>query len=185
MADGSVALVDPGKPAAPGYGGERWYVVHTLPFREVRARAHLENQDFCVFLPLRLKTIRHARKFSTVVAPYFPRYMFVSLDLVRSQWRSINGSVGVSGLIMQGELPKPVPVGVVETLQSLVDSRGRLSFEKSIRVSDRVKLTAGPFAEHLGICERLDDSGRVRVLLDIMGGRIPVQVSREDLILVR
>ena len=184
MADGTVALVNSGTSSAPGYSGERWYVVHTLPFREVRARTHLENQGFRVFLPQRLKTIRHARKFSTVVAPYFPRYMFVSLDRVRSRWRSINGSVGVAGLIMQGELPQPVPVGVVETLQALIDSHGHLTFEKSIKVKDRVRLTAGPFAEHLGICERLDDSGRVRVLLEIMGGRIPVQVSRQDLILV-
>lgn len=162
--------------------GERWYVVHTLPARELRARAHLENQNFRTFLPQRQKTIRHAHKFSTVVAPFFPRYMFVVLDLMRDRWRSINGSIGVASLIMQGDLPQPVPIGVVETLQSLMDSRGHLNFEKSFRVGDRVKLTAGPLAEKLGICERLDNSGRVRVLLDIMGGRIPVQVESRYLV---
>ena len=165
--------------------GERWYVVHTLPNREMRARTHLENQKFRTFLPQRLKTVRHARKFSTVVASFFPRYLFVALDLVRDRWRSVNGSIGVAGLIMQGELPKPVPVGVVETLQALMDSRGHLNFEKSFQVGDRVRLTAGPFAERLGVCERLDDSGRVRVLLEIMSNKIPVQVESRHLVAIK
>ena len=141
-------------PEAVLHPGERWYVVHTLPNREMRARTHLENQKFRTFVPQRLKTVRHARKFSTVVAPFFPRYLFVALDLMRDRWRSVNGSIGVSGLIMQGELPKPVPSGVVETLQAMMDSRGHLNFEKSFRVGDRVRLTAGPFAERLGMCDR-------------------------------
>ncbi len=162
--------------------GERWYVVHTLPVREMRALAHLENQGFRTFLPQRQKNIRHARKFSTVAAPCFPRYLFVVLDLMRDRWRSINGSVGVARLLMQGDVPQPVPIGVVETLQALTDSRGLLNFEKSFRVGDRVRLTAGPLAERLGICARLDDCGRVRVLLDIMGGQIPVQIESQYLV---
>lgn len=42
-----------------------------------------------------------------------------------------------------GDLPRPVPQGVVETLQALMDSRGQLNFEMSFRVGDRVRLTAG------------------------------------------
>jgi transcriptional antiterminator RfaH len=164
------------------FAGQRWYVVHTLPVREIRARTHLENQGFVTFLPQRQKTVRHARKFKTVVAPFFPRYLFVVFDLMRDRWRSINGSMGVASLIMQGDLPQPVPVGVVETLQALMDNRGQLNFEKSFRVGDRVRLTAGPLAEKIGICDRLDDAGRVRVLLDIMGGQIPVQVESRHLV---
>jgi hypothetical protein len=67
---------------------------------------------------------------------------------------------------------------VVETLQALMDSRGQLNFEMSFRVGDRVRLTAGSLAEQLGICDRLADSGRVRVLLDIRGDRFRFR-SRE------
>lgn len=91
--------------------GERWYVVYTLPVREMRARMHLENQGFRTFLPQRPKTVRHARKFSTVVAPFFPRYLFVVLDLGLDHWRSVNGTFGVANLIMQGDMPNPVPFG--------------------------------------------------------------------------
>jgi transcriptional antiterminator RfaH len=161
--------------------GERWYVVHALPHSELRARDHLENQGFQTYLPRRLKTVRHARKITTVAGPFFPRYLFVVLDLTRDKWRSVRGTIGVSSLIMQGEVPHPVPYGVLETLTTLTDAQGFLRLDTEFRVGDRVRLTAGVFAERLGICQRLDDSGRVRVLLDIMGGRVPVLVERDCL----
>jgi Transcription termination factor nusG len=47
----------------------RWYAVHTQPNREGRAKNQLENQAYEVFLPRRLKTVRHARKLTNVAAP--------------------------------------------------------------------------------------------------------------------
>src|SRR5882672_8298161 len=91
--------------------GERWYAVRTLPGREMRACSQLENQDFRTFLPRGLRTVRHARKFTTHSAAFFPQYLFVVLDLTRHRWRSINGTIGVANLVMQGHLPHPVPQG--------------------------------------------------------------------------
>src|SRR6516164_10816781 len=80
----------------------RWYAVHTQPNRESRAKNQLENQAYEVFLPRRLKTIRHARRLTNVAAPFFPRYLFIRLDLTQQGWRSVNGTFGVSRLVMQG-----------------------------------------------------------------------------------
>lgn len=157
----------------------RWYAVHTQPNRELRAKSQLENQGYEVFLPRCLKTVRHARKLTNVVAPFFPRYLFVRLDLVQHRWRSVNGTFGVISLVMQGEKPHPVPRGVVEAMIAFVDTSGFLCFKESLVVGTQVRLAAGPFAEQLGILDRLDDSGRVRVLLDIMGAAIPVYVERK------
>jgi len=104
--------------------GERWYAVHTLPVQELRAESNLANQDFRIFLPKRHKTIRHARRLLTVEAAFFPRYLFVVMDMTRDQWRRINGTFGVARLIMRGEEPQPVPVGIVESLQVACDPRG-------------------------------------------------------------
>ena len=56
---------------------------------------------------------------------------------------------------------------------------GILSFEQTLQVGGSVRLLAGPFAEQLGTLERLDDNGRVRVLLNILGGQVPVRIARE------
>jgi hypothetical protein len=57
--------------------------VQTQPNRELRAKGQLENQAYEVFLPRRLKTVRHARKLTNVAAPFFPCYLFIRLDLTR------------------------------------------------------------------------------------------------------
>jgi transcriptional antiterminator RfaH len=160
--------------------GERWYVVHTLPACERRARTQLENQGFRTFLPRRHKTVRHARKLTNVEAAFFPRYLFVVLDLTRDRWRSVNGTFGVAGLVMQGEQPHPVPYGIVETLLASTDAHGMLQLGQKLKVGAPIRLAVGPFAEQLAILDRMDDSGRIRVLLGILGRQVPVSTHRSN-----
>jgi transcription elongation factor/antiterminator RfaH len=152
----------------------RWYAVNLRPQAERVALANLQRQGFTPFLPQRLKTIRHARQFRTVMAPLFPGYLFVSLDLTRDRWRSVNGTMGVVSLVMSGGEPRPVPRGVVEALVELSRDAGVVRFDHDLQVGQRIKMIAGPFADQLGTLDRLDDQGRVRVLLDMMGSVVPV-----------
>lgn len=161
---------------------QRWYAVHTRPLSEIRAQGHLENQNFQTFLPMRRKTVRHARKMSTVKAPFFPRYLFVALDLTRHRWHSVNGTFGVSRLVMRGDRPQPVPRGVVEALICSADEHGILQLGQQLKVGAPVRLMVGPFVDHLAILDRLDDSGRVRVLLDLMGRQIPISADCNDVL---
>jgi transcription antitermination factor NusG len=161
-------------------GGVRWYAVHTLASCELRAQEQLGNQGFCAFLPKRHKTIRHARKLRQIEAPFFPRYLFVSLDLGRDRWRSVNGTYGVSHLIMQANRPHPVPRGIVEALIASADPRGILHFGEQLKVGGTVRLMAGAFAEQLATLESLDDAGRIRVLLDVLGRRVSMVIDRQN-----
>jgi transcription elongation factor/antiterminator RfaH len=153
---------------------ERWYVVHTQPQREVQAAQQLENQDYRVFLPRFFKSRRHARKFETVMAPLFPRYIFIILNLGRDRWRSVNGTLGVDRLLMRAGEPEPVPHGLVEQLTGATAADGVVRCGPALKEGQTIRVTAGPFAELVGKLESLDDQGRVRVLLEIMGGKIPV-----------
>src|SRR5579884_2013237 len=165
----------------PLAAGERWYAVHTLAFCELRAQGQLEHQGFRTFLPRRLKTVRHARKLRTVEAAFFPRYLFVALDVERDGWRKVNGTYGVSRLVMRGDAPHPVPRGIVETLIASTDRAGVLRFSERLKVGGRVRLLAGPFAEQLGVLDALDDSSRVRVLLDLFAREVPIATEAENL----
>jgi transcription antitermination factor NusG len=153
-----------------------------LPCAERRAETQLARQEFRTFLPKRQSTIRHARKLSTIIGPFFPRYLFVALDLKRQRWRSINGTFGVSSLVMGGERPLPVPHGIVESMLELAEVNGLLQIRPDLKVGSAVRVAAGPFAEQLGILDRLDDSGRIRILLDILGRRVPVYLSRTQVL---
>jgi transcriptional antiterminator RfaH len=161
---------------------ERWYAVNTLPFAEARAEGQLQRQGFRTFQPKRRKTIRHARRLSTVEAPFFPRYLFIVLDLARHQWRSVNGTFGVARLVMRGDQPQPVPHGVVEALIAAVDTRGILQLGDKLQIGGRLRLMAGPFAEQLAVLDHLDDTGRVRVLLDILGRQVAIWTEANNVL---
>jgi transcription elongation factor/antiterminator RfaH len=161
---------------------ERWYCVHTLPLREIYAQRHLQNQGFRTFLPKRRKTIHHARKLRTVGAAFFPRYLFTVLDMTCDQWRSVNSTFGVSRLVMRGDEPHPVPCGVVEVLIATTDAGGILQFGEKLEVGGTVRLLSGAFAEQLAILDHLDEAGRVRVLLDILGRQVPISTNSNNLL---
>jgi len=158
--------------------GERWYVARTLPQRELQAAKQLVNQDFRAFVPRYWKNRRHARRVETISAPLFPRYIFVILDRSRDRWRSINGTLGVERLLMQGGEPQPVPQGVVESLVNSTDQEGNIQFRYQLEQGQSVKVTAGAFADFVGELEWLDDRGRVSVLLGLMGGKTRVTLPK-------
>ena len=100
--------------------------------------------------------------------------LFVTLDLTRHQWRSVNGTHGVVTLIMNGGEPSRVPAGMVESLIEISSDAGVVRFDTNLVPGQKVKILTGPFADFIGTLERLDEQGRVRVLLDMMGGQVPV-----------
>jgi len=111
---------------------------------EARAEDQLNRQAFRTFQPKRHKTVRHARRLSTVEASFFPRYLFIVLDSSRHRWRSVNGTFGVSRLLMRGDEPHPVPHGIVEALIAAADVRGILQLASKLQVGGPVRLMAGP-----------------------------------------
>jgi len=171
LVDGSLKLA----------ASERWFLVHTQPKSECKARLHLGAQGFRSYLPQIQKTIRHARQLKTVQAPLFLRYLFVILDLERDRWLSVRSTVGVSCLFTHRDgRPVPVPVGIVESLIERSD-RNLTRLDAGLVKGQRVRLLSGPFADFVGTLERLDGAGRVQVLLELMGTAVPVSLHRSAL----
>lgn len=162
-------------------GNERWFLVHTLPKRELQAQMHLEAQGFRIHLSQIQKTIRHARQLRTVRAPLFPRYLFIILDVDRDRWLSVRSTVGVSHLVTCDNRPVPIPEGIVEALIERTDDAELTLMGMGLRKGQRVRILSGPFADFIGTLERLDETGRVRVLLDMMGSAVPVALRRSAL----
>jgi transcription elongation factor/antiterminator RfaH len=159
---------------------ERWFLAHSLPKSERKAQLHLGAQGFRTYLPQIQKTIRHARQLRTVQAPLFPRYLFIILDLERDRWLSVRSTVGISRLFTQEGRPVPVPAGIVESL--IGQSDGNLTrLDAGLVKGQQVRILSGPFADFVGKLERLDDAGRVQVLLEMMGTAVPITLHRSAL----
>jgi transcription elongation factor/antiterminator RfaH len=161
-------------------GNERWFLVNTLARGELKAEFHLRAQGFRTYFPQIWKTIRHARQLRTIRAPLFPRYLFLILDLKRDRWLSVRSTVGVSSLVACDGRPIPVPFGIVETLIKHTDDN-LIRLDAKLVQGQSVRILSGPFADSVGVLERLDDAGRVRVLLEMMGTAVPIRLHRAAL----
>lgn len=166
-----------GDDASTVASGARWYAVQSQPRKELYASANLENQGFPTFTPRFRRTVRHARRLRVILEALFPRYLFVSLDLSRDRWRSVNGTFGVSRLVTDGRMPIPVLSGLVEALVAATDGDGMIAFSASLAPGQPVRLLYGPFADQIGRLQALDAAGRARVLLNVLGAEREVSVA--------
>jgi transcription antitermination factor NusG len=85
-------------------------------------------------------------------------------------------------LVMRGDEPHPAPRGVVEALIAAADARGILQLARKLQVGGPVRLMVGPFAEELAILDDLDETGRVRVLLDILGRQVAISTEASNVL---
>lgn len=188
----TMAVSEVPMPAAAGVDGEhekarvdlgvRWYVAGVFQGKESIAEQHLRRQGFTSFVPRGERTVRHARRLSKRIAAYFPGYMFVAFDVTQQRWRSVNGTIGIRSLIMQGDRPLPVPFGLIERFIALTGEDGLLDFSGGLLPGSSVRIVSGPFAELIGRLDRLDPTGRARVLISFMNGEIPVDLESKGLV---
>lgn len=159
----------------------RWFVAHTHPHAENKATTHLNRQGFEIYFPRYLKRRRHARRIEIVVAPLFPRYLFVAIDLNIQRWRSIYSTVGVSRLVCNGDDPTPVPDGVVEALKQREDTNGflKLDTRPPFRAGDKIRVLEGAFSSCLGLFEGMAERERIAILLDLLGRKVRVVLDAD------
>jgi transcription elongation factor/antiterminator RfaH len=161
-----------------------WYVVQVQAQREALAAEHLKKQGYEVFSPRRSRTVRHARRLEQRLVGYFPGYFFIKLDLGFDRWHSVNGTIGVVRLIMFGDRPARAPVEFVECLRAMADERGFIASLPEFTPGQRVRVLSGPFADMVGAMERLEGAARVRILMDLIGGGVPMVIAANNLALV-
>lgn len=162
----------------------RDYVVQTKPCHEVIAKVSLEAKGFVTFLPTVREEIRTGRlreKRTSTIAPLFPGYLFVSIDLADQTWRPITGAKGVRGILGRDvEHPTALPIGVLGELITRYEAGefNRGATVMRISAGDIVNISSGPFAGHSGICIT-SRAERIQVLLSSLWGAIKINVPIE------
>jgi transcriptional antiterminator RfaH len=121
-------------------------------------------------------------RIGTLIAPLFPRYLFVAFDKHRQRWRAIHSTRGVQRLFSSGpETPMPVPHGLVEAIRA--GEAERLVVQDMvpafIAAGAAVRVTDGPLVNHRGVC-RWDAGTRVRILLSLFGRETEVTLPRQQ-----
>lgn len=160
-----------------------WCVAHTQPLKEHVACQHLREQGFEVYLPQFRKTRKHARKVEEVLAPLFPRYVFIGMDMEVARFRSINGTRGISYLLMQKDKPAIVPSQVVNQLRTQESPDGTVALDclHMFTQGEKVWVNDGMFKDQHATFVKYTDSQRVQILLQFLGRDLCVNVHQHTI----
>ena len=141
-----------------------WFVAHTHSMKEQIAEQHLREQGFDVYLPHFKKMRRHARKVEEVLAPLFPRYLFVAMEIEAAHWSCVNSARGVSYLLQNDGFPAEIPKKVVDSLKETVDGFISINSLAAFIKGDKVRVLKGVFKDHLAIFETMGAKQRTQLL---------------------
>jgi transcriptional antiterminator RfaH len=159
---------------------KHWHLLMTKPREDERAEQHLLNQDYELFRPLIRQYRLRKGKQVAVTEPLFPRYIFIRLDDVFSNWARIRSTRGVSGLVRFTEMPAKVPGDLINLLRAqcsdgnVVDMTGK---EPHVfRQGDGVEITAGSFKGIQAVIKEQKGEDRVVLLLTLLGKEQALEV---------
>ena len=169
-----------------------WYIIHTYSGQEDRVKRNLEqriesmdvkDKVFQVMVPTEEEIETKEGKRRSVQRKVFPGYILVQMRMDDESWYVVRNTPGVTGFVSAEDererRPKPIPLdeqevaNIVNRMQSAVP-RVRVGLSNG----QTVRITAGPFADFMGIVDSLDqDKGKVRVLVSFFGRETPVELD--------
>lgn len=160
-----------------------WYAVHTKPRQEAVAELHLQRQHFETYLPKVLLRKRRRDKWTKVVEPLFPRYLFIRVDPGESSLAPVRSTQGVAGLVRFGQLLRPVPACVIDYLRQCEDAESRLRQGETWphQSGDTLDILDGPFAGLSGVYQMPQGEDRALLLIELLGRSTSVALDRDVL----
>jgi len=164
----------------PTAGNSNWYLAQLKPNCANIAKHNLERQGFKSFLPLESYTKVRGGKFTAATRPYFPGYIFISINSKSAPWRAIRSTNGIARLVSFNDTPAKIPHKIMTDILSASDERGIIQQHKDLKPGDRVEITKGSLTGIIGTIDQIAPQKRAWVLIDIMGKETRVSLKKEN-----
>lgn len=159
----------------------QWYVVQCKPQQADRVALQLAGLlGIDVYNPqIEVRVVRGTKKL-TQVKPLFPNYLFARLDLPR-EWKTITFTRGVARVLGGWMDPRPVDEAVLDAIRTQERRKDRLISYYRFKPREGVVVRSGPLKDIHGIFDRyVDEGGRVRILLSLIGFAAAVELESEQ-----
>ena len=153
-----------------------WAVVQCEAQREHAARVLIMKLGLETYAP-RIK-VRNRKAF------LFPTYIFTRIE---RRWYPVRWTPHVVRILMAGEEPARLDERIIEAIRKReVNGMVRLpKAESKFRQGQPVRIIRGSFEGQLAICEGMSGHERIKVLLDLLGRKVPVEIPAADLQVAR
>lgn len=150
-----------------------WAVVQTEPQHEHTVRLLLMRSQYETYLP---RTRAQQR-----ITLLFPTYLFVSL--AEKRWYPILWTPHVKRLLMSGDHPAQLPEDALTQIRKR-ERNGLVKLPHQLRKGQKVRIVRGNFEGHIGLYDGMSGKDRERVLLELLGQIVPVELPTKNLALL-
>lgn len=163
-----------------------WYAVHCYSGYENKVKHNLEQ---------RIETMGMAGKIIEVVVPtedeievrdgkrrtverrVFPGYVMVHMKMSEESWHVVRNTPGVTRFIGMGNRPQPLSPQEVNQIIRRMEAEAP-KIKVNFRVGQKVRITDGPFADFMGLVDKIDtERAKVAVLVSFFGRETPVELD--------
>jgi transcription antitermination factor NusG len=160
------------------------HVLIVDPSREQRTVARLVEQGYDAYAPRIWKRLKHRGRLVDTARPMFPCYAFVRAPV---PFAEVEAVAGVWRFLNLDQRPATLSDAAVEAIRAREDQLQRLFLARRGPVGEfqpgqQILVRVGLYADMLAQVHRLDERGRVHVLLEMMGGARVVPVRHHELI---
>lgn len=156
---------------------KHWAVLRAQAHREVFVAQSVSSRGVECYIPVRPP----ARK-TGMPTILFPGYVFAQVCPSSDDLLRIRSAPGVAYVLPRTGTPTLLPDPLIGAIRAKEEELRSLSGGERFCNGDQVRVLSGPFRWVEGIFDRkLSASGRVRILLNLASGAVPVQMSATDL----
>jgi transcription termination/antitermination protein NusG len=166
--------------------GSAWYAVHCYSGQENKVKTNLEQ---------RIETMGMAGKILKVIVPtedeievrdgkrktikrqVFPGYVLVQMNMSEESWFVVRNTPGVTRFIGMGNRPQPLGPQEVNVLLGRMEAEAP-KIKVNFRPGQKVRITDGPFADFIGVVDKIDtERAKVVALVSFFGRETPVELD--------
>lgn len=154
-----------------------WIVVCSQPRREYQALTYLSRQSYDTYLPM-------CEAEGKIIAPLFPRYLFVNLDPKRESWGPIRSTFGVQSVLMNGDKPATIGDKLINRIRA-EEVEGRIEIKApkvdcQFKNGQSVRIKSGPMTGLDAVFVEPSGHNRAVLLLSLFGRQSRVEMKLTD-----
>lgn len=164
----------------------QWYVVNCYSGYENKVKHNLEqrvesmgmqNEILQVVVPTEEEMEVRDGKRRTVEKRVFPGYILVKMKLNERALNVVRATPGVTRFVGMGNKPTALTEQEVNQIMRRMEAEAP-KLRVSFRAGQKVRITDGPFADFMGMVDKIDtERAKVTVLVSFFGRETPVELD--------
>jgi transcriptional antiterminator NusG len=163
-----------------------WFAVHCYSGQENKVKTNLEQ---------RIETMGMAGKILKIIVPtedeievrdgkrktvkrhVYPGYVLVQMNMSEESWFVVRNTPGVTRFVGMGNRPQPLSQQEVNVLLGRMEAEAP-KIKVNFRAGQKVRITDGPFADFIGVVDKIDtERAKVVALVSFFGRETPVELD--------